>query len=180
MADFSGPDMVLTKLGDVGKNPFDAVLTDDAHTYLVGLFGEKGVTAIDLWADDPAPVRFLKDYGKTEEDLPVYKMPHLQGWAFTEGQYVAARRRPARAAVGRPRHACTRSRAPRCTASRCSSSRSRPRPIVWVNFATPLNDTVQVVDSRSHEVVTTLTPGKARPAHGIRAARRRGLDVGAR
>ena len=33
-------------------------------------------------------MRFLKDYGKTEEDLPVYKMPHLQGWAFTEGQYV--------------------------------------------------------------------------------------------
>ena len=23
-------------------------------------------------------------------------------------------------------------------------------PFVWVNFATPLNDTVQVVDSRSH------------------------------
>ena len=34
-------------------------------------------------------------------------------------------------------------------------------PYVWVNFATPLNDTVQVVDSRSHEVVATLTPGKA-------------------
>ena len=30
-----------------------------------------------------------------------------------------------------------------------------------MNFATPLNDTVQVVDSRSHEVVATLTPGKA-------------------
>jgi protein NirF len=30
-----------------------------------------------------------------------------------------------------------------------------------VNFATPLNDTVQVVDSRTHKVVQTLTPGKA-------------------
>lgn len=34
-------------------------------------------------------------------------------------------------------------------------------PFVWVNFATPLNDTVQVIDSRSHQVVATLTPGKA-------------------
>jgi len=34
-------------------------------------------------------------------------------------------------------------------------------PYVWVNFATPLNDVVQVVDSRSHEVVATLSPGKA-------------------
>ena len=80
--------LLLTKLADVGKNPFDAVLTDDGRTYLVGLFGEKGVTAIDLWADEPKPVRFLKDYGKTADDLPVYKMPHLQGWAFTDGQFV--------------------------------------------------------------------------------------------
>jgi protein NirF len=34
-------------------------------------------------------------------------------------------------------------------------------PFVWVNFATPLNDTVQVVDSRDHKVVASLTPGKA-------------------
>jgi protein NirF len=32
---------------------------------------------------------------------------------------------------------------------------------VWVNFALPDNDTVQVVDSRSREVVHTLTPGPA-------------------
>lgn len=160
MADFSGPEMVVTKLGDVGKNPFDAVLTDDAHTYLIGLFGEKGVTAIDLWDETPAPVRFLKDYGKTEEDLPVYKMPHLQGWAFTEGQFVLP-------AVGQhellwvdrdsleevdrtPMHG-----QPVFIIAQPAS------PFVWVNFATPLNDTVQVVDSRSHQVVATLNPGKA-------------------
>ena len=34
-------------------------------------------------------------------------------------------------------------------------------PYVWVNFALPINDTVQVVDSRSHEVVHTLKPGPA-------------------
>ena len=49
-------------------------------------------------------------------------------------------------------------------------------PFVWVNFATPLNDTVQIVDSRNHEVVATLTPGKAILAYGICAARGRGLD----
>ena len=30
-----------------------------------------------------------------------------------------------------------------------------------MNFATPLNDVVQVVVSRTHEVVQTLIPGKA-------------------
>ena len=34
-------------------------------------------------------------------------------------------------------------------------------PYVWVNFATPLNDTVQVVDSRTHKVVKSIAPGPA-------------------
>ena len=34
-------------------------------------------------------------------------------------------------------------------------------PYVWVNFATPRNGVVQVVDSRTHQVVKTLQPGKA-------------------
>lgn len=160
MADFSGPEMTVTKLGDVGVNPYDAVLTDDAHTFLIGLFGEKGVTAIDLWDESPAPVRFLKDYGKTEDDLPVYKMPHLQGWAFTEGQYVLP-------AVGQHELLWV----DRQTLQEVARTPVHGQPVfiiaqpgspyVWVNFATPLNGTVQVVDSRTHEVVKTLTPGAA-------------------
>jgi len=160
LADFAGPDPVVTKLGDVGKNPFDAVLTDDGHTYLIGLFGEKGVTAIDLWDANPAPVRFLKDYGKTADDLPVYKMPHLQGWAFTDGQYVLP-------AVGQHELLWV----DRTSLAEVARTPTHGQPVfiiaqpgspfVWVNFATPLNDTVQVVDSRTHQVVQTLTPGRA-------------------
>ena len=88
LGDFSAAEPKVTMIGNAGKNPFDAVLTDDAHTYLVGLFGEKGVTAFDLWDTSPTPQKFLTDYGKDGEDMPVYKMPHLQSWAFTEGQYA--------------------------------------------------------------------------------------------
>ncbi len=160
LADFSGPEMAVTKLGDVGRNPFDAVLTDDAHTFLVGLFGEKGVTAIDLWDEHPEPVRFLKDYGKTEDDLPVYKMPHLQGWAFTEGQYVLP-------AVGRhellwvDRESLEEVARTPVHGQPVFIIAQPGSPFVWVNFATPLNDTVQVIDSRTHQVVRTLTPGAA-------------------
>jgi protein NirF len=136
------------------------VLTDDAHTYLVGLFGEKGVTAFDLWADAPTPERFLTDYGKSGEDMPVYKMPHLQGWAFTEGQYALP-------AVGRHELLWV----DRASLKQVATTPMHGQPVfviaqpaspfVWVNFATPLNDVVQVVDSRSHQVVATLTPGKA-------------------
>jgi len=158
MADFSGPKMVLTKLGDVGVNPYDGVLSSDGRTYLIGLFGEKGVVAIDLWDDAPKPVRFLQDYGKIEDDLPVYKMPHLQGWAFTDGQFVLP-------AVGQHELLWVDSDTLQEIARTPVHGQpvfiiSQPAsPYVWVNFAMPLNDTVQVVDTRTHQVVKTLTPG---------------------
>jgi protein NirF len=160
LGDFSGAEPVITPLGNAGKNPFDAVLTDDAHTYLIGLFGEKGVTAFDLWDPAPKPQKFLTDYGKSGEDMPVYKMPHLQGWAFTEGQYALP-------AVGRHEILWVDRDSQATVATTPVHGQpvfiiAQPAsPYVWVNFATPLNDTVQVIDSRSHEVVATLTPGKA-------------------
>lgn len=160
LGDFSGAEPVITNLGHVGKNPFDAVVTDDAHTYLIGLFGEKGVTAIDLWDDTPKPTRFLNDYGKDKEDMPVYKMPHLQGWAFTEGQFVLP-------AVGQYDLLWVN----RETLEQVATTPVHGQPVfiiaqpaspyVWVNFATPRNGVVQVVDSRTHQVVKTLEPGKA-------------------
>lgn len=160
LGDFSGPTPAVQMIGNAGKNPFDAVLTDDAHTFLVGLFGEKGVSAFDLWNTAAPPQKFLTDYGKTGEDMPVYKMPHLQSWAFTEGQYALP-------AVGRHEILWV-DRANQTTVA-TTPVHGQPvfiiaqpaSPFVWVNFATPLNDVVQVVDSRSHEVVATLTPGKA-------------------
>lgn len=160
LGDFSEAEPVITPLGNAGKNPFDAVLTDDAHTYLIGLFGEKGVTAFDLWDERPAPQKFLTDYGREGEDMPVYKMPHLQGWAFTEGQYALP-------AVGRHEVLWVNRESQATVATTPVHGQpvfiiAQPAsPYVWVNFATPLNDVVQVLDSRSHEVVATLTPGKA-------------------
>jgi protein NirF len=31
---------------------------------------------------------------------------------------------------------------------------------VWVNFAYPLNDTIQVIDTQTQKIIKTLTPGK--------------------
>jgi hypothetical protein len=87
-------------------------------------------------------------------------MPHLQSWAFTDGQYALP-------AVGRHEILWVDRDAHATVATTPVHGQpvfiiAQPAsPYVWVNFATPLNDTVQVVDSRSHEVVATLTPGKA-------------------
>jgi protein NirF len=160
MADLSGTSPVTRKIADAGANPFDGVITDDGSTYLVGLFGEKGVTAIDVWQEPPVATRFLKDYGKTSEDLPVYKMPHLQGWAFTGSQFVLP-------AVGQHELLWV----DRTSLEEIGRTRTHGQPVfiiaqpaspyVWVNFALPNNDVVEVVDSRTHEVVKSLKPGPA-------------------
>ena len=160
LGDFSGSEPKVTDLGLMGINPYDGVVTSDARTYLVGLFGEKGVTAIDLWEDEPNPTRFLQGYGKKEDDMPVYKMPHLQGWAFTQSQFVLP-------AVGQYELLWVDSE----TLEEKGRTQTHGQPIfiiaqpaspyVWVNYATPRNGVVQVIDSRTHEVVKTLEPGKA-------------------
>ncbi|SHO23833.1 NirF protein, partial [Moritella viscosa] len=82
IADFSQEKMTLTKFSDIGSFPYDALISPDGRYYIAGLFGEDGMALIDLWHLENGVKRILKDYGKGEKKLPVYKMPHLEGWAI--------------------------------------------------------------------------------------------------
>ncbi len=161
IADFSaGPEPVVTRIPDVGANPYDALITGDGRTYIVGLFGEDGLTAIDLWADPPAPRRILAGYRGDAEPLPVYKMPHLEGWALAGERFVLP-------AVGRHEVLWIDSR----SLEETGRTEVHGQPVfavarpdgrqVWVNFAHPDNDTIQVLDTRSGEVIHELKPGPA-------------------
>ena len=44
----------LTKFKNVGKEPYDAMITADGRYYLAGLFGEDGLAMLDLWNPKPA------------------------------------------------------------------------------------------------------------------------------
>ncbi|MRX50484.1 protein nirF [Paracoccus sp. S-4012] len=147
----------ITRIEDVGANPYDALMAG-SRTYIVGLFGEKGLSAIDLWADEPLAERFLPDYGKNEPDLPVYKMPHLQGFTLTGESWALP-------AVGLHQvlwvDAATREEAGRTeVAGQPVFVVARPDGReLWVNFAPPDNGKVQVIDAVTHEVIETLEPG---------------------
>lgn len=161
IADFSGPGAPeITKIAGIGENPYDALITGDGRRYIAGLFGEDGLTALDLWQNPPVPERILEGYGKGEEPLPVYKMPHLEGWALAGDRFALP-------AVGR--HEVLWLDARSLTEAGRTATHGQPvfavaRPggrQVWVNFAHPLNDTVQVIDTLSGEIVHTLKPGPA-------------------
>lgn len=150
----------VTKFKQVGKEPYDAMITADGRYYLAGLFGEDGLALLDLWNLKAGVQRVLNGYGKGEQKLPVYKMPHLEGWAATGNELLVP-------AVGRhevlvvdqgkwnevgriPVHG-----QPVFVVARPDNRQ------VWVNFAFPHNDVVQVIDVPSRTIVKTLKPGKA-------------------
>ncbi len=93
-------------------------------------------------------------------NLPVYKMPHLEGWAQAGAEFVLP-------AVGhhevlwidaRDLHQTGRTQ----THGQPVFAMARPDGRqVWVNFAYPLNDTIQVIDTVTKQVIHELTPGPA-------------------
>ncbi|MCU7846230.1 MAG: protein nirF [Candidatus Thiodiazotropha sp. (ex Monitilora ramsayi)] len=149
----------IKKFRDIGLNPYDALITPDGRYYIAGLYGEDGLALLDLWNLDKGPRRILADYGKGEKKLPVYKMPHLEGWAIAGKRLFIP-------AVGQHQVLVVD------TDSWKEVGRLdvHGQPVfvmarpdgrqVWVNFAFPNNDTLQIIDTQSLELVTTLKPGK--------------------
>ena len=161
ITDFSQPDAPqITRFKDIGRQPYDALISPDGRYYIAGLFGEDGLAVLDLWNPEAGVRRILSDYGRGEEKLPVYKMPHLEGWAMA-GHYAFI------PAVGQHEiividlnHWHEVARIPSHGQPVFVMARPDGRQ-VWVNFAHPRNDTVQIIDVASLKIIDTLTPGKA-------------------
>ncbi|MCW9039733.1 MAG: protein nirF, partial [Rhodospirillales bacterium] len=160
IADFTNPASPrVQKFTDAGDKPYDALMSDDGRHYIAGLFGEDGMSLVDLWNPDKGVRRILGGYGRGEKQLPVYKMPHLEGWAIAgdlaflpaigHHDILVVNRRDWKE-VGRiPVHGQP------VFAMAQPDGRQ-----IWVNFALPHNDTVQVIDVPSLKIIKTLKPGK--------------------
>ncbi len=148
----------ITRIGGIGPNPYDALVTGDGRLYIVGLFGADHLTALDLWQEPPRPVTILPGYARGREGLPVYKMPHLEGWALAGREFVLP-------ALGQHEVLWVDAR----TLEETGRTATHGQPVfamarpdgrqVWVNFAHPDNDTVQVIDTISKQVVHEFRPG---------------------
>jgi protein NirF len=161
IADFSKSQTPeITKFKGIGELPYDALVTDDGRYYIAGLFGEDGLAKLDLWQTDKGVSRILDGYGKGDEKLPVYKMPHLEGWAKAgDHLYLPA--------IGHHEVLIVDQR----TWKEVGRIAVHGQPVfvvarpdgrqVWVNFAHPRNDTLQVIDVPSQKIIKTFKPGKA-------------------
>ncbi|MGF7468271.1 cytochrome D1 domain-containing protein [Alcaligenes nematophilus] len=160
LTDLSAPSRPTTRRFAAGRQPYDAMVTPDGRYYIAGLFGEDALAMLDLWNPENGVQKILQGYGRGETALPVYKMPHLRGWSLA-GQDLFL------PAIGR--HEVL-------VASTVNWQEKTRIPVhgqpvfvmaqpdgrqVWVNFAFPDNDKVQVIDVATLEVVQTLDVGKA-------------------
>lgn len=161
IADVSNPKSPqIEKFNNIGKNPYDALITPNGRNYLAGLFGEDGIAMLDTWQPQQGVQRILANYGRGEEKLPVFKMPHLRGWAVA-GHHVYL------PAIGR--HEVLIADTVNWQETGRIAVRGQPvfvvaRPDgrqVWVNFAFPDNGFIQVIDTLSGKIMQTLEPGKA-------------------
>ncbi|MBI1906545.1 MAG: protein nirF [Rhodocyclales bacterium] len=160
VTDLSDPTKPGTRRYPAGKQPYDALVTPDGRYYIAGLFGEDGLSMLDLWQPEQGVRTILPGYGRGEQALPVYKMPHLRGWAVAGGKaYLPA--------IGRHEVLVVElgtwkelERIPVKSQPVFVMARPDGRE-VWVNFAFPDNGWMQVIDTQQGRIVDTLQPGRA-------------------
>lgn len=161
IADMTDPQRpAISRFEDIGKAPYDALITSDGRYYIAGLFGEDSLALLDLWHPEQGVRKILKGYARHDEKLPVYKMPHLEGWAMAGDEAFLP-------AVGQHKVLVMNAR----TWQQEAGIDVHGQPVfvmarpdgrqVWVNFAFPDNDRVQVIDVASRKIIKTLKPGKA-------------------
>jgi protein NirF len=161
VADLSRPrEPKVTKFHNIGSQPYDGLVTPNGRHYIAGLFGEDGLALVDLWQPEQGAKKILANYGKGTEKLPVFKMPHLRGWAVAGGRaYLPA--------IGKHEVLVVDT----ATWQEVGRIPVKGQPVfvmarpdgrqVWVNFAFPDYGQVQVIDTLEQKVVQTLAPGKA-------------------
>jgi protein NirF len=149
----------ITRYQGIGKQPYDGLITPDGRYYLAGLFGEDGLALLDLWQPKLGVRKVLAGYGRGQEPLPVFKMPHLRGWAMADGRLYLP-------AIGRHEVLVVDTR----SWQEAGRIAVRGQPVfvmarpdgreIWVNFAHPDNSHVQVIDTLTQKITHTLEPGK--------------------
>ena len=159
VTDFSDPPQPQTQRFPAGIQPYDGLVTPDGRYFLAGLFGEDGVAMVDLWQPEKGARKILENYGRGQEKLPVFKMPHLRGWSVAQGKaYLPA--------IGRHEVLVVDV----ATWKEVGRIPVRGQPVfvmarpdgrqVWVNFAFPDNARMDVIDTLAGRVVHAFEPGK--------------------
>ena len=150
---------VVKKFWDVGRMPYDALLTHDGRYYIAGLFHSRHLAMLDTWTLEKVNPIPLEDPHRKSPTLAVKKMPHLEGWAIANNLLFAPIVGEARLSVyefGTWRFVTSIDLAD----TPMFAMASPDGRYLWVNFSGKNHRFVQVIDVSTLEVVKTLEIGE--------------------
>ncbi len=147
---------IIRKFTDVGKVPYDALITPDGRYYLVGFLDSNWMGLLDTWRlDRVAPILAEQDKGP---EVPLWKIPHLKGWALAGRlAFLPALKREV-ALVYSTLDWTPLAPIPISGTALYTVARPDGRQ-VWVDIIGKNGDLIDVIDVDSMKVVKTLNPG---------------------
>jgi len=149
---------VIMKFWDIGRMPYDALLTPDGRYYIAGLYHSPHLAMLDTWKFDQIKKISLNDPLKKTPKMGVRKVPHLEGWAMANNLLFAPVVGEARLTVYEFGTWKLIKSIPLAGMPMFAMSGPDGRHI-WVNFSDTNNRFIQAIDSLTLEVVKTIEIG---------------------
>jgi len=155
---------VIKKFWDVGAMPYDALITPDGRYYLVGLLNSGWVGLLDTWdmseVKKVTTVKIREIAGAEEgETVPLWKIPHLKGWAIAGDLAVLPAIKRKVALVYSTRDWSLVREVPLAGTALYTVAGPDGR-YVWVDLVGENGDVIQVIDLKTLDVIKTITPGR--------------------
>lgn len=154
---------VIKKFRDIGETPYDGLITPDGRYYIAGLLNSNWVSLLDTWdmteVKKITTIKTKDDRGTGEELAPLWKIPHLKGWAIAGGYAVLPAIRREVALIYNTSDWSLVKEAPLIGTALYTVAGPDGR-YVWVDLVGKNGDTIQVIDLKTLEVVKTFSPGK--------------------
>lgn len=149
---------VIKKFWNVGRMPYDALLTPDGRYYIAGLYHSDHLARLDTWTLDKVDEISLQEPLEKNPKVAVTKVPHLGGWAIANNLLfapVVGEERLALYEVGTWKFLKSIDLAGTPMFAMASPDGRH----VWVNFSGANHRFLQVIDALTLEVVKTLEIG---------------------
>jgi protein NirF len=144
----------------VGDYPYDAILTGNGRYYVAGFLRSNWIVQLDLWNINQGPVKVSTlDPNLQSPKVPMYKVPHLSGWGISNGKIYVPMISEERLMI----YDTTSWKLLRSVKSYGTVVFAVPRPDgkeIWLTFAGPKNDTLQIYDVPSGKIVKKMKLGK--------------------
>ena len=148
---------------NVGRMPYDGLITPDGRYYVSGFLNSNWMGLIDLWQPDSVK-KIFTEKKKSRDEVPLWKAPHLKGWAIAGDTAVLPAVKREVALVYRvPSWKLERTIPLAGTALYTVASPDHRR--VWVDLVGKNGDLIQVIDLPTMKVIKTLNlgPGATHP-----------------